>query len=78
MRPKEGKIYAIACLGPFDYNRYGGLGKHTGEKQEYYTEYMYGFVLPNKNKPGEWEEEVHFFLESEIICEAKLPKKKKK
>ena len=67
---KIGATYAIACLGPYDYNQYTGLGEYTGEIAGYHVEGesgyqdIYGFKIS-------CEKDTCFFLESEVICEAK-------
>jgi hypothetical protein len=63
MIPKKNKSYAIACLGPYEYNQYGGLGIFTGKTEGMDSETFYEFKLPDG--------ELAFFEEFEIICENK-------
>lgn len=63
MIPEKNKKYAIACLGPYDYNKYGGVGIFTGEiKEEGFDEPIYEFKIPNDDEPC-------LFFEKEIIAE---------
>ncbi len=69
MIPIKDKTYAIACMGPYDYNKYGGLGIHTGNTEvsvdsENKEITLYGFMIPV-------EKSECWFEEKEIICETK-------
>lgn len=64
MIPQKGKTYAIACLGPYEWNKYGGLAKFTGRTDKLGTEELfYEFILPDSDMTS-----THF-SEKEIICE---------
>lgn len=45
----KGAIYAIACLGPYDYNQYGGKATYLGEIDAGDNEFdtLYKFTLEN-------------------------------
>lgn len=55
------KIYAISCLGPFEYNRYSGPGVFTGEIVDI-DGIVYGFKIRGTK-------ETCFFSEEEILGE---------
>lgn len=62
MKPTKGKKYAIACLGPYDYNVWKGVAVHDGEIEPH--EGWFGFFIPGESKPV-------WFAEEDIIGEIK-------
>ena len=68
MIPEKNKTYAIACLGPYEYNKYAGIGEFTGETDDrVMTEdpyIYYQFNIPTEKEPC-------WFNETEIIAEIK-------
>jgi len=69
MIPIKGKQYAIACMGPYDYNMYKGVALHTGDVQtDIGTENdpasdLYGFHILESSG-------MFWFAEEDILCEA--------
>jgi hypothetical protein len=66
MIPEKDKTYAIACLGPYDYNMYRGtgvcLGSRAGDGSRK-DPFIYSFRIPNEEEP--------WFAEEDIIVELK-------
>lgn len=63
MIPEKNKKYAIACLGPYDYNQYGGVGIFTGKIEEEGSDKpLYEFKISDSD-------ETCLFIEKEIIAE---------
>jgi hypothetical protein len=68
MIPKKGKTYAIACLGPYDYNKFKGTAKYSGITESFpedndVVKIGYGFEIDG-------EPDLCFFVEDEILAEA--------
>lgn len=61
MIPEEGKKYMIACMGPYDYNRYVGEGICVGNEEPYGNDTAYGFKIPVDN-------EIVYFLDEDIVA----------
>lgn len=63
MIPEKNKKYAIACLGPYHYNQYGGVAVFTGKvEEEGSDEPLYVFKIPNEEEPCR-------FIAKDIIAE---------
>jgi len=43
------KEYRIACLGPYEYNQYNGIGTFTGRIENWDDYLVYEFVAPDTN-----------------------------
>lgn len=72
MIPTKDKFYAIACFGPYDYNRFGGIARFTG-KVDYAdagdpSEFLYEFEITETDSTT-----LTFFTESEILLEKYEP-----
>lgn len=70
MKPEKDKKYFIACLGPWDYNRWAGIATFNGHidnadsQDEIQDPVLYGF-------DGVDDTEECWFAECDIIAEAK-------
>lgn len=51
MIPTKGKKYAIACLGPFEYNQWKGIAEYNGN------------IEPGTNSDGSYEDWYEFIRE---------------
>jgi hypothetical protein len=64
MIPEKGKKYAIACLGPHDYNQWSGVATYTGKMKGIGADndlYLYCFEIKDELKS--------YFAEEDIIAE---------
>ena len=64
MKLEKNKVYAIACLGPYDYNRYAGKGVFTGNFEESEEEIIYEFKIDSN-------QEFAYFSMEDVIGELK-------
>ena len=78
MKPKKNKFYSIACLGPYEYCKWGGVAKYTGYKETWDIDGEEKIVYEFKHKDfeekiGEEIEDTAFFFEEDIIAEVEKP-----